>query len=180
MLDSFLLIPFIRFSSEVVSQEQRCSSYSVTSSDSTSLASTSTHSSADTWILWRLGIGSREICAVCLIKLKKEKNEVSHDLISQKRLYLQIQEESGTIECFRGSKWDLFVCSVLNQVDEGKACEVSHELISQRDSLFKFNLSLGFEFFVKAQEIVPEEVKGKVQIQVKAGIWLYKKKQSTT
>ena len=48
MLDSFLLIPFIRFSSEVVSQEQRCSSYSVTSSDSTSLASPSTHSSADT------------------------------------------------------------------------------------------------------------------------------------
>ena len=72
------------------------------------------------------------------------------------------------------------MCSVLNQVDEGKSCEVSHELISQRDSPFKFNLSLGFEFFVKAQENVPEEVKGKVQIQVKAGIWLDKKKQSTT
>ena len=39
--------------------------------------------------------GSREICAVCSIKLKKEKNEVSHDLISQKRLSLQIQIETG-------------------------------------------------------------------------------------
>ena len=72
------------------------------------------------------------------------------------------------------------MCSVLNQVDEGKAYEVSHEIISQRDSPFKFKLSLGFEFFVKAQENVSEEVKGKVQIQVKAGIWLDKKKQSTT
>ena len=33
------------------------------------------------------------------------------------------------------------MCSVLNQVDEGKAYEVSHELISQRDSPFKFKLS---------------------------------------
>ena len=42
---------------------------------------------------------------------------------------------------------------------------------------FDFKLRLGF---VKAQENVSEEVKGKVQIQVKAGIWLDKKKQSTT
>ena len=96
--------------------------------------------------------------------MKKEKNEVSHDLISQKRLSLQIQEESGTIECFRGSKRDLFVCSVLNQVDEGKACEVSHELISQRDSPFKFNLSLGFEFFVEAQENVQAQIFLKVSM----------------
>ena len=45
---------------------------------------------------------------------------------------------------------------------------------------FKFKLSLGFEFLVKAQENVSKEVKGKVQIQVKAGIWLNKKKQSST
>ena len=53
-------------------------------------------------------------------------------------------------------------------------------LFHKRDSPFKFKLSLGFEFLVKAQENVSEEVKGKVQIQVKAGIWLDKKKQSTT
>ena len=55
-------------------------------------------------------------------------------------------------------------------------------LFHKRDYPFKFKLSLGFEFLVNAQENVSEEVKGKVQIQiqVKAGIWLNKRKQSST
>ena len=54
MFDNFLLIPFIRFSTEVVSQEQSCSLHSlhlVTSSDSTSSATPSTCSSTDLRIL---------------------------------------------------------------------------------------------------------------------------------
>ena len=51
-----------------------------------------------------------------------------------------------------------------------------HKEILPSNSIWVWDLS----FFVQAQEIVPEEVKGKVQIQVKAGIWLDKKKQSTT
>ena len=66
------------------------------------------------------------------------------------------------------------MCSVPKQAVVGK--EMKHH-IKWIHKGFDFKLRLGF---VKSQENVSEEVQGKVQFQVKAGIWLDKKKQSTT